>query len=146
MNASPIVLLVAGILVVQAAMWLAFYRWLKRRMAEVGDGMRRQYGGSGKFVMEPRSALYRGADARFGNVKGNGMICLTEEALVFEKAIGRKIEIRRVEITEATVTDWFKGKTSFATGGRHLVIRTRDGNRIGFLVRDAELWAEKVRI
>ncbi|NWF75880.1 MAG: hypothetical protein HXY53_04805 [Nitrospirae bacterium] len=27
---------------------------------------------------------------------------------------------------EATVGDWFKGKPSFATGGKHLIIKTRD--------------------
>lgn len=31
------------------------------------------------------------------------------------------------------------------TGGKHLVIKTKDGNRIGFLLQDAEIWTEKIR-
>lgn len=89
-------------------------------------------------------ALYRGADARFGNVKGNGVICLTEDALIFEKITGEKMILDRRDIVEASVADVFKGKPSLATGGRHLVLRMKDGNRIGFLVRNAAFWTAKI--
>ena len=46
-----------------------------------------------RFIIEPKSALYRGADARFGNVKGNGVVCLTEKRLCFEKLTVQRIEI-----------------------------------------------------
>ena len=49
------------------------------------------------------------------------------------------------EIMDATVENTFKGKLSIATGGRHLVIRTKDGNRIGFLLKNAALWSERLK-
>ena len=98
-----------------------------------------------RFIIEPQSGLYRGSDAQFGNVKGNGVICLTEHDLLFEKLTGQRIEISRNEIVGATFEDVFRGKPSTAAGGKHLVIKTRDGNRIGFLLKSAELWAEKIQ-
>lgn len=95
-------------------------------------------------VIEPTSALFRGSDAKFGNIKGNGVICLTEDNLLFDKLTGQKIKISRAEIIDATVEEWFKGKPSLATGGKHLVIKTLDGKRVGFLVRDAEMWVNRI--
>ncbi len=64
--------------------------------------------------------------------------------LLFEKLTGRKIMVSRAEITDATAERWFKGKPSFAAGGKHLVINTRDGNRGGFLVGDAEMRVHEI--
>ncbi|MBI5584578.1 MAG: hypothetical protein HY892_12225 [Deltaproteobacteria bacterium] len=145
MNAPQIILLIAGIFVIQALLWFILSRWLKVKTEALRSKMVEQYGRSKeKIIIEPKSALYRGADARFGNVKGNGVIGLTEKGLVFEKITGQRIEIDRAEIEKATVEKSFKGKTSFATGGKHLVIKTKDGNRIGFLIKDAEEWAQKI--
>jgi hypothetical protein len=147
MSTLQIVLLVAGILFIQALTWIMISRWVKRRTEAIKSRMYKQYcSGNGRFIIEPKSALYRGADTWFGNVKGNGVICLTENSLIFEKITGQKIELNRVEIIEVTVEDWFKGKPSFATGGKHLVIKAKDGNRIGFLVRNAEQWSEKLNL
>lgn len=145
MNASQIILLVVGIFVVQALVWFLMSRWLLKKTEALKNKLIEQYRKANiPFIIEPQSALYRGADARFGNVKGNGVICLTEKALLFEKITGQRIEIDRAEITEAQVEKSFKGKTSLATGGRHLVIKTKDGNRVGFLLKDAEEWAQKI--
>jgi hypothetical protein len=145
MTALQIFLLVAGIFVVQAVVWFLMSRWLLKKTAALKTKLIAQYRQANKrFIIEPQSALYRGADARFGNVKGNGVICLTGQTLLFEKITGQKIEIDRAEIAGAGVEKAFKGKTSFATGGTHLVIRTKDGNRIGFLLKGAEEWAQKI--
>lgn len=63
---------------------------------------------------------------------------------LFEKLTGQKIKVIRSEIVNVTIEEWFKGKPSFCKGGKHLVIKTMDGNRIGFLVSDAELWVNKI--
>jgi hypothetical protein len=145
MKASQIILLILGIFVVQAFIWFLMSRWLLKKTEALKNKLVDQYRQTHKIIIiEPKSALYRGADAQFGNVKGNGVICLTEQTLLFEKITGQKIEIDRAEITGAGVEKTFKGKTSFATGGTHLVIRTKDGNRIGFLLKDAEEWAQKI--
>jgi hypothetical protein len=143
MTATQILLLVAGILLIQAIVWIGVSRWVRRKTTALMAKMCNQCTGAGnRTVFAPTSALYRGADARFGNVKGNGVICLTENALWFEKLTGQCIVIDREEIVQATVESTFKGKVSFGTGGKHLVIRTRDGNRVGFLIKGAEAWRD----
>jgi len=146
MKNAEVVVLIAVILLIQAVLWLLIARWVKgktqRLMQNMYERCRRENTG---FIIEPQSGLYRGSDSQFGNVKGNGAICLTEHALLFEKIMGQRIEISRTELVDATVEDRFKGNPSIATGGKHLVIKTRDGNRIGFLLSNAELWAERLK-
>jgi hypothetical protein len=142
MNTSQIILLVAAIFLIQALIWFVVFRWVKMKTEALKSKMIAQCNRmSERTVIGPKSAIYRGADARFGNIKGNGIICLTENALFFEKLTGQKIDIARADIAKVTVETSFKGKTSFATGGKHLVIKTRDGNRIGFLLKGAEEWS-----
>jgi hypothetical protein len=146
MSTRQTIFSIIGILLVNAFIWFALLYWIKRKMKKINRIMRDQYCSEDKrCIIEPKSALYRGSDKRFGNVKGNGVICLTGNSLIFEKITGQRIEIKRSEIMEALVDNSFKGKTSFATGGRHLVIKTNDGNRVGFLLQDAEVWAEKIK-
>lgn len=145
MNATQIIYLVCGILLIQALVWIIVFRWIKGKVVALKDEMAKAHGASnGKILIGPESALYRGADRRFGNIKGNGVICLTADKILFKKLTGQNIDIDRADIVGATVETWFKGKTSFATGAKHLVIKTRDGNRIGFLIKDAPKWARAV--
>lgn len=145
MSAMQIVALVAGIIFIQALVWFFILRWLRKKTDSVmGRISGRMKAGGGGIVFGPQPALYRGSDGRFGKVKGNGVIILTGDRLHFEKLTGRVMEINRSEILDASVKTWFRGKTSFATGGKHLVIRTMDGSRTGFLLKNAELWSEKL--
>ncbi|OGW35711.1 MAG: hypothetical protein A2010_18685 [Nitrospirae bacterium GWD2_57_9] len=138
--------LIAGILLLQLLVWLFVLRWIKKKNVSLIKKMSSQCRTANhRVVIEPTSALFRGSDAKFGNIKGNGIICLTEDSLFFEKLTGQKIKLKRAEITNAAVEEWFKGKPSFATGGKHLVIKTTDGNRIGFLVRDTDMWVNKIK-
>jgi hypothetical protein len=145
MNAQQIILVIVGIFVAQALLWFVLSLWLKKKTEALkGKLAEQQKRAKEKFLIEPQSALYRGADATFGNVKGNGVICLTGKGLVFEKITGQRIELARGDMAEARVEKSFKGKTSTGTGGRHLVINAKDGNRIGFLIKNAEDWAQKI--
>lgn len=145
MNTMKIAALITGILLLQLIIWLLVFWWIKKKTMSLIKTMSGQcHTANHRVVIEPTSALFRGSDAKFGNIKGNGIICLTEDNLLFEKLTGQKIKVSRAEITDATVEKWFKGKSSFTTGGKHLVIKTMDGNRIGFLVRDAEMWVNKI--
>jgi len=134
-------LVVGGVLF----LWFILFRWMKIKIERLKFKiMEENKKTNEKIILEPQSALFRGSDASFGNIKGNGVICLTSKSLSFEKLIGQKININRADIVKATVEDSFKGKTSFATGGRHLVIKTKNGNRIGFLIKEAEEWCAKI--
>lgn len=145
MNTAQIIQLIGGILAINTLIWISIICWLKQRIKVIKSRMREEYDGEkAKMIIEPKSALYRGADLHFGNVKGNGVICLTENGLFFHKITGQKIEINRSEIKETIVEESFKGKISYATRGKHLIIKTMDGNQIAFLLRDAEIWSAKI--
>lgn len=145
MNALQIVYLVCGILLIQAVVWAFISRWIRGKTAKIKGNMEKAHLASeGKIILGPQVAVYRGADRHFGNIKGNGVICLTADKLLFKKLTGQNIDIDRADIVGATVESTFKGKTSFATGGKHLVIGTRNGNRIGFLIKDAPVWVRTV--
>jgi len=58
-------------------------------------------------------------------------------------------------LTQRVIDDYEKYKyffrlrmneTAFATRGKHFVVETTDGNRIGFLMKNAEKWIEILRI
>lgn len=88
----------------------------------------------------PQVAVFRGSDREFGNIKGNGVIMLTSRQLLFRKLTGQRIAIPLDDIAETQVAQSFKGAVSYGSGGQHLVFKTRDGNRIGFLIRHPERW------
>lgn len=146
MTSKQVILFVGGLLFVHVFMWFVILRRVKAGLGALKSKVNERYArlDSSTITLGPQSALYRGADAKFGNVKGNGIIWLTVKGLYFEKLTGQKIEVDLGEIAQTTVETTFKGKGSFATGCRHLVVRTREGNRIGFLIKGAEEWSERI--
>jgi hypothetical protein len=146
MMTITIIMLIGGIVLGQAFFWLAIFWWTRRKSQRLALEMTKEFRRSNEaIIIGPTSGLYRGSTAGFGKVKGNGVICLTKNKLIFEKLTGQKIEIDRSEIEDAEVKASFRGKSSFATGGKHLVIRTRDGGLTGFLLKDAEQWARRIK-
>jgi hypothetical protein len=139
-----ILLLILAFVAVQAAAWFAIYRWLKRRLARTGAEVREACTRQGeRIVLGPASSSYRGADFGYDRVKGNGVLSVTDRRIVFRKVVGGTIEIPLRDIAGVTVSKWFRG-VSIGTGGGHLVLHSRDRNRIGFLVRNPEEWRRTV--
>lgn len=108
-----------------------------RLMGELQSEANRQ---GEEIRIPPQVAVFRGSDREFGNIKGTGVIMLTSRQLVFRKLTGQRIEIALGEIAKAGVAQSFKGAVTLGSGGQHLVIKTQDGNRIGFLIRRPERW------
>ena len=125
--------------------WSALLWWVKQKSERLINQFYVRIREAGEEIeIRPQSCLYRGSENHFSNVRGNGIICLTNNRLMFEKLTGQRIEIDRTKIAKATLEEQFRGETTFATRGDHLVVETTDSNRIGFLVRDAGLWIEKL--
>lgn len=146
MTTAQVLLLIGGILLVQALIWSIIFRWIRfktKLIIRAMEGRLRRE--DRRVVIRPQPSLYRGSYAQFGNIKGNGVICLTEDSLIFEKLTGQEITINRADIVDATVENSFRGKPSFASGGRHLVVHTGVGNRIAFLMKNAEFWAATLK-
>ncbi len=134
-----IAVIVATVISMQAVL-LFFIR--KKQKNLVSDLQNRAFEIGETLIMGPEPSIYRGADSEFGSVKGNGVIALTNRRIMFKKLTGQQIDIDLSHITKVSVQSIFNGETAVGTGAQHLVVETKNGNRIGFLVKRAERWME----
>ncbi|MGD8547582.1 MAG: hypothetical protein PVJ10_06400 [Thiohalophilus sp.] len=123
------------------AVWAGLLWWIRKRSIRLMEEMQAGAIQLGEDIRVPAQvAVFRGSDREFGNIKGTGVIMLTSKQLLFRKLTHQRIAIPLDEIAEAEITSSFKGAVAYGSGGQHLVIKTRDGNRIGFLIRHPERW------
>jgi hypothetical protein len=137
-----IVLLVVGILAVQALIWIPIIVWFRRRSRRVAAGLAAELAGEA-VVRPPEKGNYRGATAPgYPVVKNNGLIALTQRRLVFRTLTGKAIDIPVNAITGVREAAVFKG--SVVGGRKHLIIETAAGE-IGFYVPDNAGWTAALR-
>ena len=132
-----VVLLVVGILVLQALIWIPIIVWFRRRSQRVAAELALELEGE-QVVRPPEKGNYRGATAPgYPVVKNNGLIALTHRRLVFRTLTGKAIDIPVDAITGVREAAVFKGSV---VGGRtHLIVETAAGE-IGFYVSDNAGW------
>lgn len=112
----------------------------RRALAEWGEA----FAEAGETVIVPfERGSYRGARERYGRVKCNGHIALTDRRIVFLKLAGKPVEVPLEAVTDATLEDWFLGCRNYLAV--HLVVRLRDGNQVGYYVPDPERWRETLK-
>lgn len=92
---------------------------------------------SAAVVLGPESAVYRGTTGDYPRVKGNGLIALTTDRLMFRKLLGAGLDVPRAQITGARAAKSFNRSV---VGGRvHLVVVTPSGE-LAFFVDDLDEW------
>ena len=88
-------------------------------------------------VRGPEPAVYRGSTGGYSQVLGNGRIALTEQRLLFQKAVGSLVVVPRRSITGVSTAKVFnRGVVGART---HLVVHTATGD-VGFFVTDLDGW------
>lgn len=139
MSPLAIVLMVVGILVVVAGINLAVWVPILRKLNRLPELMREELSGAGeKIVRGPERASYSGATARFGKVKGIGVIAMTDKRIAFRKAIGKPVDVPVDEIVGVREDTWFMHA---ARGGqRHMIVKLADGTEVAFYVTDRSGW------
>ena len=126
-----VVLLVLGILVVLALIWIPIIIWLRRRSEAVGAQLATELAGE-DVLLAPEKGSYRGATVPgYPAVKNAGAIALTRRRLIFRTLTGTTIEVPVAEITGVREANVFKG--SVVGGQTHLIVQTAAGE-IGFYV------------
>ena len=144
---SPLILvllILGGLLLVQAAVWIPLILIFKKRSAEFMAAFHRQLESSGeKLLRGPEKGIYRGATQGFGAVRGNGVIMLTDRRLVFRKMTGGVVEIPVKKITGSHEAKVFM--RSVVGGQTHFVVDTSDKAEIGFFVADNAAWAQALK-
>jgi len=139
MRGAQIVWLVIGILVLEALIWIPLLVWLRRRSARLAESIKESIAQSGeRSVMEPQSALYRGGTGRFGFVKSNAVIALTDRRIIFQGVLGKMVEIPLADVAEVSENKWFL--RSYRSGRMHLILHLRDGSLAGFIVDNHDAW------
>jgi len=98
--------------------------------------------GGDRYIIEPQEVSYRGSEQKYGRIKCDGVGGVTHTRLVFVPLVGKSLEIPLEHIRSVTETRWFLGSARW--GFDHLIVETRDGNRIGFFTRNNALWKQRL--
>jgi hypothetical protein len=135
--AEFVALLVLGIAVLQALVWIPIILWWRRKSRAAAAELAAAIA-SETVLRPPEQGIYRGATAPgYPVVNNNGTMALTGRRLIFMTITGRVIEILSDEITGVRESKVFK---SSVRGGRsHLVVQTRSGE-IAFYVSSNPDW------
>ncbi len=137
------VILGVGGLSVVACLWALLRWWTDLASARLARDLRDREAGAGETViLGPQPCLYRGAARNLHASKGNGVICLTDSRLVFEKLTGWRLEIARADIVGAGVEEEARSRRVPFPAGKHLVVSQADGTCVSFLLRGAERWVQ----
>lgn len=118
--------------------FVIYMSWKKRKIA----GLFRQMKLSGEtFLINPEFASFRGATAKYGRVKCDGVIGLTNDKIIFIPFIGSKTEIPLKEIRDVSEEKKFLGH--YRAGITVLVLHGQEAE-IGFYVKDNMKWQNTI--
>jgi hypothetical protein len=144
MTPVQVVLLVAGILAFQALIWIPALILIRRKTATQQVDLTREIERSRqRLIRGPEPALYRGASAEYPKGKGNGVVALTDRRLLFRKLIGKGVEVHVSDIAAVREDTWFL--RSYRSGRPHVIVKTRSGAELGFIVARHGEWMEAIR-
>lgn len=134
-----LILLAVGLL--QLAIWIPLGLKFKRDTDAFQKKLDAEIAKSGEKILRgPEKGVYGGCTAEsFGGVRGNGLIWLTSQRLIFRKFTGGTIHVPLATVKGSHEAKSFLGSVS---GNRmHFVVDTNDGAEIGFYVADNAAWA-----
>jgi hypothetical protein len=144
MIALSIVLLLLAIAGLQAAIWIPLIIWFRRRTRRWEASFRDELAASGEALRRgPEPANYEGASFGYTQVKGSGVIVLTDQRLLFRKLTGGRIDLPLSEVAGLREVNSFLN--SYRIGRRFLILRLKNHDEVGFIVRDQPAWMSAVQ-
>ncbi len=135
MTAVQVVLLVLGILAINALVLIPVLLLLKRLPGVLRAEM---LGAGERPVRGPERASYQGATGQYSKVRGSGAAALTEQALIFRPLVGRRIEVPLGELTAVREDKWFR--RGYRGGRNHLILKLKSGVEVAFMFEDHAGW------
>jgi hypothetical protein len=144
-NGPQLALLIIGaVFFLNLAVWIVIVLVIRKRATEQAAAFRKELEATGEqIVFGPEPATYAGATGGFSTVRGTGILTLTQKRLVFHKAIGKPIEIQRIDIMAVRVSKEFLRRIRGNT--QHLIVKVRGGAEVGFTSRDLEGWLKLLK-
>jgi hypothetical protein len=134
-----VVLIVVGVGLVQAAIWIPLVRSWRKKAAVFQRDLDADMAASGeRIVRGPERAVYRGGTPPFGAVRGNGTIVLTDRRLIFRKISGGIVDVPTSTISGTREAVSF---LSSRVGNRvHFIVTTNNPAEVAFFVDDLDAW------
>lgn len=139
-----VVLIVAGIVMVQIGIWVPIIIWIRRASERALKEMAAEVAAvkGERLVAGPEQATYRGSSGGPGRVKGLGAIVLTDRRILFRKILGATVEIPVHAVTGTSRSKSFRrARSGLAT---HLIVSTDEPADVGFYVRDLDAWQNHI--
>jgi hypothetical protein len=137
MTAEFVVVLVLGILALQALVWIPIIVWFRRRNRVVAARLAAEIE-SENVVRPPERASYQGATAPgYPSVRNSGRIALTRRRLLFYTLTGKIIEVPLDAISGVRQAKTFNRS---ARGGYTFLVIQVPAGELGFYVADVAAW------
>ena len=134
-----VVFIVAGVGLIQAAIWIPLMRSWRRKAAAFQRDLDADIRASGeRIVRGPEKAVYRSGTPPFGAVRGNGTIILTDRRLIFRKMSGGVVEVPVSTITGTRQAVSFQ--SSRVGNTMHFIVTTNNPAEVAFFVDDLDAW------
>ena len=134
--AGLVVVLLLAIGLLQVLIWVPLLLWLRRRSQRQSAELTAELGRD-QLSRAPEQASYRGGTGGFPAVKGNCLVALTSDRLVWQMLMGQRLEISLPDITGVREEKAFRG--AVRAGKTHLVV-TAGAAEAGFFVADNAAW------
>ena len=131
------VIILAGIVIF--ATFVFYMSWKKKKIMNVFKDM--QMSGE-TFVLGPEIASFRGATAKYGRIKCDGVIGMTSEEIIFIPFVGNRMTIMLNQLKGVGEKKNFLG--SHRAGIPVLVLHSKEAD-IGFFVRDILRWQNTIK-
>lgn len=130
--------IVAGIIVLDLIFVIVILTWKKKKIDQIMRDMK--FSGE-TFILGPEKASFRGATAKYGRIKGNGVIGLTSEKVMFIPYIGKHIIIPIQKIKDVSESKRFLGHYLH----RPILILHGTETDAGFFVKNNFRWQNAIK-
>lgn len=134
--------IIAGVLALQAVIWIVVLRAVRKFRARMADAMRHALAdvGGERVVLPPTVGAHHAA-----HVWTQALIALTERRVVTINHRGERADYELAKIDAVDVRGTFE--TSLRVGWRYVVLRLDAGHEIGLQLRDPDVarWADALR-
>lgn len=124
------------------AVFLSFMIYMSWKRKKVEHIFREMKLSGEAFILGPEVASFRGATAKYGRIKCDGVIGLTNEKIIFVPFVSKKFFIPTNEIKDVSESKKFLGH--YRAGISVLVLHSKEAD-IGFFVKNVLRWQNAIR-
>lgn len=130
------------IILVGLALFVGFAIYMSWKKKKIMSAFRNMQLSGETFVLRPEIASFRGATAKYGRVKCDGVIGLTNGKTIFEPFVGKKMIIMMDDIRDVSEKKNFLGQ--YRARMSVLVLHGKEAD-IGFFVKDILRWQNAIK-